>query len=418
MTFDKLNLIKPILDALKKSNYIEPTSIQEKAIPEILKQKDLIGIAQTGTGKTAAFTIPILQLMAENHKGILGAKVLILAPTRELVIQIEESIRKYGEFMNFIVVVIFGGVSQVPQVKKLRKKVDIIVATPGRLNDLINQGHLDFSNLKYFVLDEADKMLDMGFIFDMEKIIRKIPTKRQTLFFSATMSKNVIKLTNKYLNNPEIIQVNPEVTTVEKINQKLFYVNSTQKNSLLLNLLREEKVKNAIVFTRTKHKANKIAQFLTENKIKSEAIHGNKSQNARTKTLENFKTGKIKILLATEIVSRGIDINNLTHVINYELPNEPESYVHRIGRTARAGNEGEAYSFCSADERNYVNEIEKLIGQKIPVQKHKYHSKEAEEAKGEDAKPKKKTYSNRNNKKFKPNFKKNKNSNFKFKKKK
>jgi len=400
MLFKEIKLIEPIQKALNQNNYTKATPIQAKSIPQILKGKDLIGIAQTGTGKTAAFTLPILQLMYNQTKKttFINPKTLILTPTRELASQIGENIGNYGKFTNFKHTVIFGGVKQDPQVRALKKGVEIIIATPGRLLDLINQKLIDLTQIEYFILDEADRMLDLGFIHDIKKIIKHFPKKRQSLFFSATMPKTIIELTNNYLNNPIKIEIAPESTTIEKINQNLFFIDTKNKNNLLIELLKQKEVRNSIVFTRTKRKANQIAKMLTENNIRAEAIHGNKSQNARTRTMNNFKTGKIKVLLATEIVARGIDIDNITHVINYELPNEPESYVHRIGRTARAGNSGIAYSFCSADERNYLNEIEKVIKMKIPVKNHKLHSNAAQNAKGADAKPKKKINKNKSSK--------------------
>lgn len=416
MLFKEMNLIEPIQKALVKTKYTTATPIQNKSIPEILKGNDLFGIAQTGTGKTAAFTLPILQLMYQKKSNDNNIKTLILAPTRELAAQIGDSINEYGSFTKFKTAVIFGGVSQVPQEKKLKQGVDILIATPGRLLDLLNQRIINLSNIEYFILDEADRMLDMGFISDVKKIVKKLPQKKQTLFFSATMSKKISELAKDFLVNPKKVEVTPQATTIEKIKQGLYYVDTINKDNLLADIIKTKDIKTCLVFTRTKHKSNKIAKFLNTNGIKADAIHGNKSQNQRVEALNKFKEGKTKVLVATEIVARGIDIENISHVINYEIPNEPESYVHRIGRTARAGTTGIAYSFCAADEKNYIEEIEKLIKVKIPVIKHKNHSDFAQNATGKDAKPlpkaqfhKKKTNNpnknkpkNSSSKKFKP----------------
>lgn len=387
MLFTDINLIEPLQKAIVKSGYVNATPIQSQAIPTILEGKDLLGIAQTGTGKTAAFTLPILQLMYNQKKTSNSARTLILAPTRELAAQIGESILEYGSFTRFRQTVIFGGVKQYSQEKALAKGVDIIIATPGRLLDLIEQGFVNLNTIEFFILDEADRMLDMGFINDIKKIIAKLPKKRQSLFFSATMSPTILELSKKLLTNPVKVEVTPQATTIEKIDQGVYFVDSENKNNLLLNIVKSKSTTSALVFTRTKHKANKVAEFLSKNNIRAEAIHGNKSQAHRVKALDNFKSGGIKALVATEIVARGIDVEKISHVINYELPNEPESYVHRIGRTARAGNEGIAYSFCSADERNYLTDIEALIKKSIPVVKHEKHSDFAQNAKGKDAKP-------------------------------
>lgn len=387
MLFKDINLIEPIQKALTKSGYVKATPIQAESIPYILEKKDLLGIAQTGTGKTAAFTLPILQLMYNDKKPGNNARTLILAPTRELAAQIGESIREYGLFTGFRSTVIFGGVAQGPQEKALQRGVDIIVATPGRLLDLLQQRLVNLNFVEFLVLDEADRMLDMGFINDVKKIIAKLPTKKQTLFFSATMSKPIADLSKSILVNPKRVEVTPESKTIDKIEQGLYYIDTEEKNNLLLEILNRKDVNSALVFMRTKHKSNKIATILNKNGIGAEAIHGNKSQNARTNTLKDFKSGKLKVLVATEIVARGIDIDNISHVINYEIPNEPESYVHRIGRTARAGTTGVAYSFCAADERDYIREIEKIIKMKIPVMEHKKHSDFAQNATGKDAKP-------------------------------
>jgi ATP-dependent RNA helicase RhlE len=384
-TFKELNLIQPIQNALDKQGYEIPTPIQAKSIPGLLEGKDLIGIAQTGTGKTAAFSLPILQRMTEKYPRVI--KTLVLAPTRELAAQIGESFFEYGKFLKFKHTVIFGGVKQGKQVTALKKGVDILVATPGRLLDLINQKKLTLRNVEFFVLDEADRMLDMGFIHDIKKLIALLPKKKQSLFFSATMSEEINKLAKTLLNNPIRVEVTPQAKTVDKIKQHIFYVDKGVKDKLLLDLFKHEKLESVLIFTRTKHKANKVSKFLNKNRILSDAIHGNKSQGARTKAISSFKSGKIKVLVATDIAARGIDIDNISHVINYELPNEPESYVHRIGRTARAGTSGTAFSFCGAEERNYLRDIERLIKQKIDIMDHSFHSDTAKNAVGTAAKP-------------------------------
>jgi ATP-dependent RNA helicase RhlE len=383
--FKDLKLIPELEKALTKKGYTTPTPIQLKSIPGLLEGKDLIGIAQTGTGKTAAFTLPILQLMEEKYPRKLRA--LILTPTRELAAQIGESFITYGQFLRFKHTVIFGGVSQGKQVQALQKGVDILVATPGRLLDLMNQKKLSLRDIEFFVLDEADRMLDMGFLPDIKKVIAKLPHKRQSLFFSATMSIKINALARSLLKDPIHVEVTPQATTVEKIKQHVFFVDQKSKEKLLFELMQHEHLTSVLIFTRTKHKANKVAQFLDKNGITADAIHGNKSQNARTKAIRDFKTGKIKVLVATDIAARGIDIPAISHVINFELPNEPESYVHRIGRTARAGSEGTAFSFCAADERNFLNDIERLIKQHIDVMDHKFHSETAKNATGDAAKP-------------------------------
>lgn len=407
ITFKDLNLMPELQKALDKEGYTKPTPIQAKSIPGLLKGEDLIGIAQTGTGKTAAFTLPILQRMTEKYPRTL--KTLVLAPTRELAAQIGESFSAYGAFLKFKHTVIFGGVGQGAQVQALSKGVDIVVATPGRLLDLMNQGFLNLKNIEFFVLDEADRMLDMGFIHDIKKIIAKLPPKRQSLFFSATMSPEIDKLAKTLLNNPINVEVTPAATTVERIKQCIYFVDSASKEKLLAELLKQEHLTSVLVFTRTKHRANKVVLFLNQHNISSDAIHGNKSQNARTKAISDFKSGKIKVLVATDIAARGIDIDNISHVINFELPNEPESYVHRIGRTARAGTEGTAFSFCCAEERSYLNDIEKLTRQKIEVINHPLHSEAAKNAVGSAAKPAPKSNNRRpsfgnSNSKDKPKF--------------
>jgi ATP-dependent RNA helicase RhlE len=384
-SFKELNLIPKLLSALDKQGYTTPTPIQSKSIPDLLLGRDLIGIAQTGTGKTAAFVLPILQRLRELYPRRI--RVLVLAPTRELAAQIGESFSVYGNFLKFKNTVIFGGVGQGKQVDAISKGVDILVATPGRLLDLMNQGKINLKSVEYFVLDEADRMLDMGFIHDMKKVIAKLPLKKQTLFFSATMSDPINKLAKSLLKNPIHVEVTPEVITVELIKQEMFFVDQKSKRDLLLKLLKQEQVTTTLIFTRTKHNANKLSKFLNSNNIISDAIHGNKSQGARTRAISDFKSGKVKVLVATDIAARGIDIDNISHVINFELPNEPESYVHRIGRTARAGAKGIAYSFCAAEERNYLRSIERLIKKKIEVKEHDFHSDTAQNATGDAAKP-------------------------------
>ena len=370
MKFEELNLIDPLLKSLKKEGYENPTPIQEQAIPIILAGKDLLGCAQTGTGKTAAFALPILQLLHTAKKPAIHPipiRVLILTPTRELAIQIEESFKVYGSFTGLKQLVIFGGVSQNPQTDSLKKGVDILVATPGRLLDLIQQKFINLHHLQIFVLDEADRMLDMGFVNDVKKIITKIPERRQTLFFSATMPQEIQKLADTILNKPEKVEVTPVSSTADTIEQQLFFVEKNDKRKLLQELLKDKSIKSALIFTRTKHGADKVAKDLNHNHILTEAIHGNKSQNARQRALTNFKEQKIRVLVATDIAARGIDVDSLSHVINYEIPNIPETYVHRIGRTGRAGATGIAFSFCDEEELAYLKDIEKLIGKKIPV---------------------------------------------------
>ena len=370
MAFKKLELIDPILKALDAEGYTTPTPIQAQSIPLILEKRDLLGCAQTGTGKTAAFAIPILQILFEQKReehGPRNIKVLILTPTRELAIQIDESFAAYGKYTGLSHTVIFGGVSQLNQTNILRRGVDILVATPGRLLDLISQGFIDLKHLKIFVLDEADRMLDMGFIHDVKRIITKLPAKRQTLFFSATMPPEIQKLAHVLLTNPAKVEVTPVSSTVDAIEQSLYYVGKQDKPSLLLHLLKDEKIITALVFTRTKHGADKVVKFLHRHNITAAAIHGNKSQNARQNALGNFKSGSLRVLVATDIAARGIDIDDLSHVVNFELPNVPETYVHRIGRTGRAGNTGVAISFCDAEERDELKDIQKLIGKNIPV---------------------------------------------------
>ena len=376
MSFIDLKLIEPLLKAVKEEGYTTPTPIQAQAIPIILSRKDLLGCAQTGTGKTAAFAIPMLQLLCEDASRITPdtslrahrpIKALILTPTRELAIQIADSFSAYGRYTGMEHLVIFGGVPQQPQVQALRKGIDILVATPGRLLDLIDQRHIQLKDIAYFVLDEADRMLDMGFVHDVKKIIAKLPQKRQTLFFSATMPPEAQKLSASILVNPSKVEVTPVSSTAETIQQSMYFVDKKDKRSLLLHVLKTQSIPTALVFTRTKHGADKVAQGLSRAGIRAEAIHGNKSQNARQRALLNFKSRQTRILVATDIAARGIDIDELTHVINFELPNVPETYVHRIGRTGRAGASGIALSFCDAEEKEYLRDIEKLIGLKVPV---------------------------------------------------
>lgn len=367
MTFKDLKLSQPILKALEAQGYTTPTPIQQQAIPLVLEGRDLLGVAQTGTGKTAAFGIPLLQILdeQENHKRKI--KALILTPTRELAIQIEESLAAYGKFTRPSQAVIFGGVSQVNQVKTLRKGVDILVATPGRLLDLMDQGYIDLRHLETFILDEADRMLDMGFIHDVKKVIKKLPAQRQTLFFSATMPQEIQSLAKELLKNPAKVEVTPASSTVEKIDQSIYFTGKPQKRNLLLHLLEEKDISTALVFTRTKHGADKVVKFLSKARISAAAIHGNKSQNARQAALSKFKSGDVNVLVATDIAARGIDIDELNYVFNFDLPNVPETYVHRIGRTGRAGNNGIAISFCSPEEKVDLRNIEKLAKRKITV---------------------------------------------------
>lgn len=375
MKFEELNIIEPILKALKDENYKEASKIQEEAIPSILLGKDLLGCAQTGTGKTAAFAIPTLQLLHNASKNRTKKKIqsLILTPTRELAIQIYDNFQSYGKNLNLKPAVIFGGVSQKPQEEVIRKGVDILIATPGRLNDLINQKIIDLSEIEIFILDEADRMLDMGFINDVKKVIRYIPKQRQTLFFSATMPNEIKKLVSTLLVDPVVVEVTPVSSTVDKIKQSLYYVDKTNKRKLLISLLKTDEIKSALVFTRTKSDANRLVKYLEDAQIGAKAIHGNKSQNARQEALQSFKDKKIQVLIATDIAARGIDIDELSHVINYGLPNIPETYVHRIGRTGRAGQCGIAISFSDVDEIPYVRDIEKLIKKKIDViEGHKF----------------------------------------------
>ena len=367
MDFSELQLIRPLLRAVEEAGYSSPSPIQQKAIPPVLAGRDLLGCAQTGTGKTAAFALPILQRLSRTQPAEKGIRALILTPTRELALQIDECFSAYGKYLKVSHTVIFGGVGQAPQVAALQKGVQVLTACPGRLNDLIGQGFVDLSHLEVFVLDEADRMLDMGFIHDVKKVIRQLPAKRQNLLFSATMPKEIEQLAAGILQKPVSVKVDPPSSTVDRIDQSLYRVAKADKKRLLALLLADPSVKNALVFSRTKHGANAIAAFLTKQGIEAAAIHGNKSQSARVAALEGFKSGRLKALVATDIAARGIDISELSHVFQLDLPEVPETYVHRIGRTGRAGAEGTAVAFCSPEEEEYLAAIEKLIRKKIPV---------------------------------------------------
>ncbi len=367
MRFSELSLDAALLSAVEKQGYVTPTPVQREAIPHVLAGKDLIGLAQTGTGKTAAFALPILERLRAAGPRPRAVRVLVLAPTRELAGQIGDGFSAYGANLRFKNTVIFGGVGKEPQVRALREGVDIVVATPGRLLDLMGERRLAFDQLEVFVLDEADCMLDMGFIHDVKRIVAALPTKRQTLLFSATMPRDIADLAARILRSPVRVEVTPPSTTVEKIAQSIFHVENSQKRHLLLHLLGDGDVKRALVFTRTKHGANRVAEFLDARGVGAAAIHGNKSQSARTRALDGFKSGSTRVLVATDIAARGIDIDDITHVIQLDLPNVPEQYVHRVGRTARAGASGIAWSFCSSDERGLLRDIEKDIRMKIDV---------------------------------------------------
>ncbi|HCF49199.1 MAG TPA: DEAD/DEAH box helicase [Syntrophomonas sp.] len=370
MNFEELNLITPILKALKLTGYAMPTPIQEQAIPVVLAGRDLVGCAQTGTGKTAAFAIPLLQTIYKgksNLRELRAIKALILTPTRELAVQIGESLAAYGRYTGLKHAVIFGGVSQAPQTNQLRAGVDILVATPGRLLDLMNQRHIRLDRVEMFVLDEADRMLDMGFAHDMKKIIARLPVKRQTLLFSATMPPEIARLADDILKQPVRVAVSPVSSTVDTIEQAVYFVDQKDKTLALIQLLNSDSIDSALVFTRTKHGADKVAKALANAGIPAQAIHGNKSQQARQLALNNFKVKRTRVLIATDIASRGIDVPELSHVINFDLPNVPETYVHRIGRTGRAGLGGTAVSFCDREERKYLRDIQALISRKLPV---------------------------------------------------
>jgi len=369
MPFQSLNIIEPILRSIEQEGYTIPTPIQKEAIPIVLRGTDLLGCAQTGTGKTAAFAIPILQLLSASKSFDRKRKIrsLIVTPTRELAIQIDESFKAYGRFCGLTSTVVFGGVNQNPQTAILQRGVDILVATPGRLLDLMDQGFISLREIEIFVLDEADRMLDMGFIHDVRKIIAALPRKRQSLFFSATMPPEIVKLSNTILFQPTKVEVTPSASTVDIVEQYVYFVDKGNKPALLIDVLKDKTIKTALVFTRTKHGADRVVKILAKNKISAEAIHGNKAQNARQRALANFKAQTTRVLVATDIAARGIDVEDMEFVINYELSNMAETYVHRIGRTGRAGAKGTAYSFCDAEEKEYLRDIEKLIGKKIPV---------------------------------------------------
>ncbi|HEY0985713.1 MAG TPA: DEAD/DEAH box helicase, partial [Kofleriaceae bacterium] len=378
MSFSQLGLIAALERAVSSEGYVEPTPIQSRAIPHVLAGRDLLGLAQTGTGKTAAFALPILQRLshqppAARHRPI---RCLVLTPTRELASQIHESFTTYGKHLPLRSFVIFGGVGMDPQRQALRTGMDILVATPGRLLDLAGQGLVELKHLEVFVLDEADRMLDMGFIHDVRKVIRMLPRQRQTLFFSATMPPEAQELADQLLRHPETVAVVPSATTAERIDQEVYFVEKGDKRALLVDVLRDQAMRRVLVFSRTKHGANRIAEHLIKAGIGAEAIHGNKSQNARERALAGFKNGRTRVLVATDIAARGIDIDDVTHVVNFDVPEVPETYVHRIGRTARAGAAGMALSFCEADERADWHNIEKLTRQEIPiVEGHPYESK-------------------------------------------
>lgn len=376
MTFRNLNLIEPIQRAIREEGYTDPTPIQEASIPSLLEGRDLLGCAQTGTGKTAAFALPIIQRLHSERKSTVprSARVLVLTPTRELAAQIDSSFKVYSRYLSLSRAVVFGGVGQSAQVKALARGVDVLVATPGRLLDLMGQKHLRLDRLEVFVLDEADRMLDMGFIHDVRRIIATLPGRRQSLFFSATMPPEIVRLADSMLTDPAKVAVTPSATTVQRVDQKVMFVSRKDKRDLLSHILDDPGVSRALVFTRTKHGADKVVRQLVKDKIQADAIHGNKSQTNRTRALENFRRGKTRVLVATDIAARGIDVDDISHVINYDLPNIPESYVHRIGRTARAGADGIAISFCDTDEGDYLRDIQGLIRTQVPVSDdHPWH---------------------------------------------
>ena len=377
-TFAELDLIEPLQRAVEAQGYETPTPIQIQAIPPLLEGRDVLGCAQTGTGKTAAFTLPVLQHITARPGPLKGRRViraLVLTPTRELAAQIGDNVKAYGQFLHIDHTVIFGGVKQGSQVRLLQRGIDVLIATPGRLLDLINQGYVDLRHVEFFVLDEADRMLDMGFIHDVRRVLKLLPDKRQNLLFSATMPESIVTMAGSFLTRPVRVEVTPQATTVEKIEQSIMFCQRTDKRHLLAFLIKNRDVDSAIVFTRTKHGANRLVKQLAQDGIVGAAIHGNKSQTARTRALQAFKDGQIRILVATDIASRGIDVDGVSHVFNYDLPNEPESYVHRIGRTARAGKGGVAIGFCNESEGDYLRDIERLIGVEIPVDEdHTWHN--------------------------------------------
>ena len=373
--FQSFGLSRELLLAIEQEGYTTPTPVQAQSIPPLLNGRDVLGVAQTGTGKTAAFALPVLQVMNRSKpQRIRHIRALVLSPTRELAAQIDERFSAYSEHLDIRHKVIFGGVNQNPQVRALQRGIDVLVATPGRLLDLIGQGHIDLGRVEFFVLDEADQMLDMGFIRDIKKVLNLLPKQRQNLLFSATMPKSIADLASSFLHNAVMVDVSPEEITVDRIAQKIMFVRKADKRRLIVQIIKKERVSKGIVFTRTKHGANRLVKQLAQSGINAAAIHGNKSQSARTKALANFKSGETKILVATDIASRGIDVNDITHVFNYDLPNEPESYVHRIGRTARAGKSGIAYGFCDDTESGYLVGIQQLIGFEIDVdESHDFH---------------------------------------------
>ena len=404
-TFQSLGLVDTLLRAVEAEGYESPTPVQEQSIPPLLAGRDVLGVAQTGTGKTAAFTLPVLQIMDRNKPGgKRHIRALILSPTRELAAQIDERLGAYSENMDVRHRVIFGGVNQNPQVRALQRGLDVLVATPGRLLDLVGQGHIDLSRIEFFVLDEADRMLDMGFINDIKKVLKLLPNRRQNLLFSATMPKSIATLAGSFLNDAVMVDVSPKEMTVDRIQQKIMFVRKADKRRLIVKLIKEQKVKCGIVFTRTKHGANRLVKQLDQSHISAAAIHGNKSQGARTKALAGFKNGSIPILVATDIASRGIDVEGITHVFNYDLPNIPESYVHRIGRTARAGRSGVAYAFCDDSESGYLVGIQNLIGMEIPMEtQNPFHFEGAIPKPGQKAgEMKKKSSQSKNSREGKP----------------
>ena len=377
MSFESLGLIEPLLRALRDEGYQEPTSIQQQAIPHVLEGRDIIGCAQTGTGKTAAFALPILQHLHGTPKALVprGARVLVLAPTRELAAQIGESFRTYGRYLRIRGAIVYGGVGYGKQISRLRDGVDILVATPGRLLDLVEQRAVRLSGVGILVLDEGDRMLDMGFIHDVRRILREVPRDKQALMFSATMPREIRELAADILDNPAEVSVTPVASTVRTVTQAVYPVAKSDKRSLLLHLVKDETVTRGLVFTRTKSGANRVTEHLEKAGVRAAAIHGNKSQSAREKALAAFKNGSIRLLVATDIAARGIDVDNVSHVINFDIPNEPESYVHRIGRTARAGASGIAWSFCDRDERSFLSAIERTIKMRVGViEEHPYRS--------------------------------------------
>ncbi len=390
LSFSDLGLVEPIRRALEAKNYLHPTPIQARAIPPLLAGGDLLGIAQTGTGKTAAFALPILQYLStlKTPAEPCAPRALILAPTRELAIQIGDEFRAYGRHLNLRQAVILGGVGQGPQVEALKRRVDILIATPGRLLDLIGQRHVRLNRVSHLVLDEADRMLDMGFVRDVRRILATLPKQRQTAFFSATMPSDVARLADEILTAPVRIEVTPAATTVNQVTQHVFFVGTANKRALLAEVLKDPALARVIVFSRTKHRANHVAEHLGRIGVSAEAIHGNKSQSARQRALERFRSGQARVLVATDIAARGIDVNDVTHVINYELPNEPESYVHRIGRTARAGASGAAFSFCDHTERTYLRDIERLTKHRLTVvDDQPFHEAGSSQSNAEHARP-------------------------------